>query len=588
MENQRLLIAAFLSVLVLVVWSYFFPAAPIPEPEPSPGIEEIAQVDESSGSNNAGGLEPTEESSGTGIENSSTSDVSTTDEGEVASSLETTPTAPMEPIEASSEERVVLENEWVRAEFSNEGAQLLSLRLKTETNMQGGQIEMIRTRGRDPHPFALVQGGEKVHRLNKALFEAEEDNSIQDPNVTFRYRGEAGEAEKTFILGQDGLLQADLNVAEQGGWGVILGPGVRNPDDLEQSGRFVERGVGYRRGEETELLKAGKKEEDIILSATGLRWLALEDNFFFAGILPESGIREILIRPVLEEKELDPDGVRFKAVGNDPDDRNEEQMIIVEASNQEMRFHSLFASKRYSALVEQPYPFEETVRWGWFGFLSKPLYFGLEWIHSNHIANYGWAIVAITILIRILFFPLTWKSQKSMTKMQELNPKMQAIRNKYRSKLKDKQGRPNLDAQRQQNEEMMGLYKKEGVNPASGCLPMLLQMPVFFAFYNVLAKAVELRQAEWIGWIYDLASPDPYFVLPVLMTVSSFLMQKIMPSSPDPMQRRLLQFMPIAFGAFALYFPSGLVLYWFTNNLLTLGQQLLLNKMRAREKAAAA
>ena len=585
MENQRLLIAAFLSVLVLVVWSYLFPAAPIPEPDPSSGVEDISQgLETPSDLNSAEDPESVGDSSGLNVENPS-SEAASSDAG--VSPEATTPT-PLEPIEASSEERVVLENEWVRAEFSNEGAQLLSLRLKTETNSQGGQIEMIRARGRDPHPFALVQGGEKVHRLNKVLFETGEDAAVQDPNVTFTYRGEAGEAKKTFILGSDGLLQADIRVAERGGWGVILGPGVRNPDDLEQSGRFVERGVGYRRGEETELLKAGKKEEDIILSATGLRWLALEDNFFFAGMLPESGIREILVRPVLEETELDPAGIRFKAIGNDQDDRNDEQMLIVEASSEEMRFHSLFASKRYSMLKEQPYPFEETVRWGWFGFLSKPLYYGLEWIHSNHIANYGWAIVVVTILIRIIFFPLTWKSQKSMTKMQELNPKMQAIRNKYRGKLKDKQGRPNLDAQKQQNEEMMALYKKEGVNPASGCLPMLLQMPVFFAFYNVLAKAVELRQAEWIGWIYDLASPDPYFVLPVLMTVSSFLMQKIMPSSPDPMQRRLLQFMPIAFGAFALYFPSGLVLYWFTNNLLTLGQQLLLNKMRAREQAAAA
>jgi YidC/Oxa1 family membrane protein insertase len=174
-----------------------------------------------------------------------------------------------------------------------------------------------------------------------------------------------------------------------------------------------------------------------------------------------------------------------------------------------------------------------------------------------------------------------------MTKMQELNPKMQAIRNKYRSKLKDKQGRPNVEAQRQQNEEMMALYKKEGVNPASGCLPMLLQMPVFFAFYNVLAKAVELRQAEWIGWIHDLSAPDPFFVLPILMTASSFMMQRIMPSSPDPMQRRLLQIMPIAFGAFALYFPSGLVLYWFTNNLLTMGQQMLINSLRKKQQQPA-
>lgn len=575
MENRRLLIAAFLSALVLIVWNYIFPPVPVKGPEDLSTVEELATLEESSAPDSA--------SQSTESPTLST-DTMTASE----SRLDVAPSETLEPIQATLEERVVLENDLVRVELSNRGGQLMSLRLKTETNAQGGQIEMVRYRGKDPYPFALVRGGEKVHRLNKALFQAERTQHDGEPGVEFRYRGELGDAIKSFQLADDGLLQASFKLAENGGWGVILGPGVRNPEDQEKEGRFVERGIGYRRAEDVELLLAGKKTEDTILPVTGLRWLALEDNFFFAGLIPDSGVREILIRPILEEPEFDPEGVRFKAITEDTDDLTEEQLVIVEASGQEMRLYSLYSSKRYSELVQQPYPFEETVRWGFFGVLAKPLYFGLEWIHSNHIANYGWAIVAITILIRIGFFPLTWKSQKSMTKMQELNPKMQAIRNKYRNKLKDKQGRPNIEAQRQQNEEMMALYKKEGVNPASGCLPMLLQMPVFFAFYNVLAKAVELRQAEWIGWIHDLSVPDPYFVLPVLMTASSFLMQKIMPSSPDPMQRRLLQFMPIAFGAFALYFPSGLVLYWFTNNLLTLGQQLLLNKMRKKEQAASA
>lgn len=578
MENRRLLIAAFLSALVLIVWNYIFPPVPVIEPEGGSPVQEIGAMGDDVSSDPA----PTPSDSPLGV---ASSDPPTSLE---SSQLETAEPLALEPIQATLEESVVLENDIVRAEFSNRGAQLLSLRLKNETNAEGGQIEMIRRRGRDPYPFALVRDGEKIHRLNKALFQTQRVTSAEgDPGVTFRYRGEEGSAEKSFHLAPDGLLESELKLSGGGSWGVIMGPGVSNPTDNEKSGRFVERGVGYRRASDVELLLAEKQEEETILPVSGLRWLAFEDNFFFAGLIPDSGVREIIIRPVREELEIDPDGARFKADLNGDDDLTSEQLMIVEAAEGEMKLFSLFSSKRYSTLVEQPYPFEETVRWGWFGFLAKPLYFGLEWIHSNYVANYGWAIVVITLLIRIAFFPLTWKSQKSMTKMQELNPKMQAIRNKYRSKLKDKQGRPNVEAQRQQNEEMMALYKKEGVNPASGCLPMLLQMPVFFAFYNVLAKAVELRQAEWIGWINDLSAPDPYFVLPILMTASSFMMQKIMPASPDPMQRRLLQFMPIAFGAFALYFPSGLVLYWFTNNLLTAGQQVLLNKSRKRQEQTA-
>jgi YidC/Oxa1 family membrane protein insertase len=173
-----------------------------------------------------------------------------------------------------------------------------------------------------------------------------------------------------------------------------------------------------------------------------------------------------------------------------------------------------------------------------------------------------------------------------MSKMQELNPKVQAIRNKFRSKLRDKQGRPNLDAQKQMNEEVMSVYRTAGVNPASGCLPVLLQMPVFFAFFRLLTTAVELRGAEWLGWIQDLSQPDPYYLLPLVMGASSLAMQKMMPTSPDPMQRRIMQIMPIAFTAFAFAFPSGLVLYWMTNNILTMAQQYLINRMREREAPA--
>ena len=586
MENRRLLIAAFLSAFVLIVWNYIFPPVPVsgPEGDAPQEIVDRGDVDSDDGAQDGfpGGLEDP----GTSTEQSSASkgDDSTTD----PSAIDAVEAPVLEPLEASFEESVVLENELIRAEFTNRGAQLISLRLKSDLNSAGGQIEMIRRRGQDPYPYALVRDGAKNHRLNKVLFQAEQgQTSDRQPSVTFRYRGDEGEAEKFFSLADDGLLEASLKLKEKGGWGIILGPGVRNPSDKEKSGRFVERGVGYHRGSDIELLRAEKQKEETILPVSGLQWIALEDSFFFVGILPDSGAREIIIRPVGEEKEIDLDGARFRAGAVDSDDLTSEQLLIVEAADEEMRIFSIFSSKRYSELVKQPYPFEETVRWGFFGFLAKPLYFGLEWIHSRYVANYGWAIMLITILIRLVFFPLTWKSQQSMTKMQELNPKMQAIRNKYRSKLKDKQGRPNVEAQRQQNEEMMALYKKEGVNPASGCLPMILQMPVFFAFYNVLAKAVELRQAEWIGWIHDLSAPDPYFVLPILMTASSFMMQRIMPSSPDPMQRRLLQIMPIAFGAFALYFPSGLVLYWFTNNLLTMGQQMLINSLRKKQQQPA-
>jgi YidC/Oxa1 family membrane protein insertase len=176
-----------------------------------------------------------------------------------------------------------------------------------------------------------------------------------------------------------------------------------------------------------------------------------------------------------------------------------------------------------------------------------------------------------------------------MQKMQALNPKMQAIRERWRPKLKDRQGKPNLEAQRKMQEEMNALFKGEGVNPAGGCLPMLLQLPILFAFYNLLSTAIELRQAPWLLWIRDLSAADPYYVLPIVMGATQVVQQRMTPTTADPMQRRIFQLMPIFFTVLFLGFPSGLVLYWLVNNVLTIAQQAVYNhlKRRGEEPAAA-
>ena len=220
--------------------------------------------------------------------------------------------------------------------------------------------------------------------------------------------------------------------------------------------------------------------------------------------------------------------------------------------------------------------------------VQRLLLLGLRWIHANLVGNWGWAIVVMTLAIRLLLFPLTHKSFMSMQKMQLLNPKMQAIRQKYRSKLKDKQGRPNAEAQRKMNEEIMALYKTEGVNPAGGCLPMILQIPVFFAFYNLLSSAIELRHAPWLGWVQDLSAMDPYYVLPIFMGVAMLVQQKMMPSTAEPMQRRMMMFMPFFITFICLKLPSGLALYWATSNVLGIVQQLFYNRLRKNGDAAGA
>jgi YidC/Oxa1 family membrane protein insertase len=218
---------------------------------------------------------------------------------------------------------------------------------------------------------------------------------------------------------------------------------------------------------------------------------------------------------------------------------------------------------------------DRTVDYGRLYFLAQPLFFVLSTI-EKFVNNWGWAIVICTILIKLVFYRLTAMSGRSMAKMRRLAPRMKALQERY------KEDRQAL------SREMMELYKKEKVNPAAGCLPVLIQMPFFFAFYWVLIESVEMRQAPFALWIDDLSARDPFYVLPLLMGVAMFFQTKMSPAPPDPVQARMMQIMPLVFTAFFFLFPSGLVLYWLTNTALSILQQWRINKVVAREAEAAA
>ena len=204
--------------------------------------------------------------------------------------------------------------------------------------------------------------------------------------------------------------------------------------------------------------------------------------------------------------------------------------------------------------------------------LAVPLLQALKWV-NGFIGNFGWSIVVLTVLINVALFPLRHRSMVSMKKMQALQPKVKAIQDRY-AKYKV------TDPERQKmNEEMMALYKANGVSPAGGCVPMLLTLPILFAFYSLLAMSIEMRHAPFIGYLRDLSTPDPYWVTPILMGVTMFWQQKTMPSTADPIQQKMFLFMPLIFTFSFLWAPSGLVLYWFTSNLLAIGQQYLTNHL---------
>ncbi|MEG0053469.1 MAG: membrane protein insertase YidC [Comamonas sp.] len=225
----------------------------------------------------------------------------------------------------------------------------------------------------------------------------------------------------------------------------------------------------------------------------------------------------------------------------------------------------LFTGPQIEPMLESLTPGLELVKdYGWLTILAKPLYWLLAELHK-FIGNWGWSIVALVVLLKIAFYWFNAKAYSSMAKMKAINPKIQEMR----ERLKDKP--------QQMQQEMMRIYREEKVNPMGGCLPILIQMPVFMALYWVLQSSVEIRNAPWIGWIHDLSSPDPFFILPLLMTLSSLLQTALNPAPPDPMQAKMMWIMPLMFSVMFFFFPAGLVLYWLTNNILSIAQQWIIN-----------
>ncbi|KAF0218396.1 MAG: preprotein translocase subunit [Geobacteraceae bacterium] len=224
-----------------------------------------------------------------------------------------------------------------------------------------------------------------------------------------------------------------------------------------------------------------------------------------------------------------------------------------------------FGPKDLDILKAQGNRLEEVIDFGWFSALAKPLLYTLKYFYK-YTHNYGVAIIIITIILKVLFFPLTHKSYKSMKEMQKIQPKMVELKEKFKN---------DRDAM---NRAVMELYKTHKVNPLGGCLPMIVQIPVFFALYKALMFSIELRHAPFIFWIQDLSAKDPYYVTPIIMGVTMFVQQKMTPSNMDPMQQKMMLALPVVFTFMFLNFPSGLVLYWLVNNILTIAQQMYINK----------
>ena len=317
-------------------------------------------------------------------------------------------------------------------------------------------------------------------------------------------------------------------------------------DTYAYKGPAIDDGTKYRK------LNVESDEESKFSETVTNGWLASLQHYFVAAIVPPTG------RPYVYQLQVRGKEYLLSATG---------PAVAVPAGGATQFHEKLFVGpKLQSQLLATAPLLERTADYGKLTVIATPLFLALNWIHGL-IGNWGWSIIFVTALIKLIFYPLSQASGRSMAKMRAVAPRMKQIQDSFKDD-REKLGRA-----------MMELYKKEKINPLAGCLPMVVQIPFFISFYQVLLESVEMRQAPFMLWINDLSSRDPFFVLPLLMGGAMFAQFKLNPAPPDPMQAKIMQFMPLVMTAMMAWFPSGLVLYWLTNTVLSIAQQYRVNQV---------
>jgi YidC/Oxa1 family membrane protein insertase len=478
-----------------------------------------------------------------------------------------------QPLVAATEEKeVIVDSPQVVAVFSTRGATLKSWRLKAYHDASGEPLELIpQNLPGAPKPFTLEFDDPAVTAtLGRALFKPGADAlqiSSSSPSVlTFEYRDSTGlSARKVFSFTQTSpyVVRFTADVTRNGAalnpvvrWGPALGTGLVSGGMIYSP---APQPIFYR---DREVTRVAVTKIDQHRTETGtFTFAGVDDHYFLSAVLPK-------VHPV--RVQYDP--ALTPASGEQPALQFISWSALYPGPPRDVEY--FLGPKDIDVLRSVGGPdLSRAIDFGVFGWLVVPLLQALKWV-NQYVGNYGWSIVVLTILINLAMFPLRHKSVVSMRKMQELQPEVKAIQERY-AKLK-----MNDPARSKMNTELMNLYRERGANPATGCIPMLLTFPVLFAFYAMLSVAIELRGAPFIGWIKDLSVYDPWFVTPLFMGITMFVQQKMTPSTADPVQQKMLTyFMPIMFTGMLGWAPSGLVLYWTVSNLWGIGQQVLTNRL---------
>lgn len=547
--EKRLFLAIFLSIAFLFAWGAIAPRI-FPDLARKPVREEVTPVA------GTATTDPVPAPSGT-------ADPLAVEEEPMTPSADEMPAASVEPVAAQFASTAQVTSPLYRAVFSNRGAQLTSFQLLRYPERRDGEpVDLVSPRRPEQadYPFVIVTADQRVNQLvNRGLYEIERSQPRGANEIRFRWAGEGISVTKTFRFVPDQYLfeyEIEMTTPRDIPWRIGVGPGLRRLLPEELGNRFAPTGLGVIHVDDDLEVLQREKVKGFTFFDGRPAYVGLQDNYFLAVLKPQRGAGASFLP------------VRIESTREGVEPRTE-LVAAINAVDGVAAGEAYFGPKETERLDR--HGLEETLRFGIFGFISRLLLAGLIWINGwTH--NYGWAIIVLTIFIKLVLYPLQHKSMVSMKKMQQVQPKMNAIKDRY------KKAKTDPDQRQKMNLEMMKLYKQEGINPASGCVPLLLQLPILWAFYTLLSSAVQLRGAEWILWIQDLSVKDPYYITPLLMTVTMFLQQWLTPTTADPMQRKIFLMMPIIFGWLFKEFPSGLVLYWLVQNILSIVQQLITNR----------
>ena len=547
-DQIRAIVFVVLALVILFAWGHFYKPPVAPQPQP--------------------GQATAQEATSPAPGNTSASGGTMTRQSDAATAASTA------KIQAAAEKSVVVESPLYVVEFSNRGGVVRSWKLKKYSDDQkpAHLLDLVNNSAAQElgWPFSLVLSDSQLEaKANTALYEVTPGigNLTAPTEVTFHWSDGHLDVTKKLNFGLDYVMSAEVSV---------LLDGKPIPAGIAWRGGFGDRAVYkaaslvtvyYKLNDKLNLLQYKKlgvsgNQTQPALQSGPMEYLGIEDQFFTAAFLPDGS--ELSLWHWTQDHGIVDDGK--------PASEPIAEMAAGTTMAAPLVVRAFVGPKDLAILEKTKPPLAELINFGWTGVIAKPLLWVLQTIHTK-VPNYGWCIILLTLVINFAMFPLKMKSWRSMQKMQKVGPEVRQIQDRYKKySMSDPR-------KKKMNEEVMAIYSREGINPMGSCIPMLFQMPIWWALWRVLNGAIELRHAPWMFWIHDLSAKDPYYILPIGMAIMMYLMTKMTPqTTTDPAQQKMMALMPLMFGFFFFNLSSGLNLYMFTSNLVGIGQQVYLNR----------